>query len=323
MIAYEPFKSALGDRLQSYVQLKRDCGFIYKESSRILHHFDEMILESFPDADTLTREICIRWVDSLSSLALSGQAHCVSVVRMFGKYLNGIGVPAYVIPEYIPGKVPKYEAHIFTDEEIRAFFRAVDRVSYCLWSPTRCYVIPVFFRLLYSCGLRSSEARLLAREDVDLNTGKIIVRESKFRKRRVLFMSPDMLSVSAEYDAIIQRLMPNRKPFFPNRTGNHYGKSRTDDWFHIFWDPLPEAKAVRGNPPRLHDFRHTFAVRRINEWVRENRDIQSLYAYLSEYMGHESYHETDYYISLSEMFYPEMRRRMEETNKAILPEALK
>ena len=64
-------------------------------------------------------------------------------------------------------------------------------------------------------------------------------------------------------------------------------------------------------------------MRRINEWVRENRDIQSLYAYLSEYMGHESYRETDYYISLSETFYPEMHRRMRETNTAILPEALK
>lgn len=323
MIAYEPFKSSLGSKLQSFVQIKRDCGFVYEEAARILHHFDEMVLECFPNADTLTKEMCMKWVDSLSRLTLPAQSRSIAPIRTFGKFLNGIGVTAYVIPGYIPGKIPKYEAHIFTDEELRAFFHAVDGISYCPWSPTKCYVVPVFFRLLYSCGLRSSEARLLARKDVDFNSGKIIIRESKFRKRRIVFMSSDMLAVSQEYDAIIQKILPEREPFLPNRNGQYYGKSRTDDWFHMFWDNLPEAKTVRGNSPRIHDLRHTFAVRRINEWVKNNRNIQTLYSYLSEYMGHETYRETDYYISLSESFYPEMHRLMAETNRAVLPEVIK
>ena len=73
-------------------------------------------------------------------------------------------------------------------------------------------------------------------------------------------MSNDMLILCREYDAIIERILPGREAFLPNRNGTHYGKSRTNDWFHKFWDSLPEAKAVKGNPARLHDLRHTFAT---------------------------------------------------------------
>lgn len=319
----KPFLSSIGNYIQSFINVKRAVGFPYKEAERCLHHFDHMVAEKFPDAETVTREICDEWIGLNPRQPVSGLARRITPVRQLSKFMNGMGISAYVIPGNIPGKEAKYEAHIYSAVELQAFFRAVDRCEYCPWSPTKCYIVPVFFRLLYCCGLRSSEARRLLREDVDLDTGKIMIRESKGRRKRIVFMSNDMLVLCGEYDAIIERILPAREAFLPNRYGTYYGKSRTNDWFHKFWDSLPEAKSIKGNSARIHDLRHTYAVNRLNAWIKEGKNVKSYYPYLSEYMGHASYRETDYYLSLVDAFYPEMEQRLSKTNKAILPKVIK
>jgi integrase len=181
-------------------------------------------------------------------------------------------------------------------------------------------MIPVIFRLLFCCGLRSSEARLLMKEDVDLVTGKVIIRESKGWRARIIYMSHDLREACDEYDQRIEAIQPGRKAFFPNKDGNCFNIGMIDCWFHEFWDNLPEAKGITGNPARVHDFRHSYAVHRLNRWVRENQDINALYPYLSEYMGHANYADTDYYLSLIEEFYPEMEQRLSSLSEGILPE---
>jgi integrase len=109
--------------------------------------------------------------------------------------MKGLGYDAYVIPCHVLHKQIKYEAHIFTYAELKAFFKAIDHCPPLTLSPTKRYVISVIFRMLYCCGLRSSEARLLSRDDVDLETGKITVRESKGWKARIVYMSGDLQKV--------------------------------------------------------------------------------------------------------------------------------
>lgn len=168
--------------------------------------------------------------------------------------------------------------------------------------------------------MRSSEARLLKLDDIDLNNGKVIIRESKGWRARIIYMSEDLLEVCREYHALMERMMPSRNIFFPNKDGNTFSNTTIDTWFHEFWDHLPEAVAVTGNPARVHDFRHVYAVDRLNGWVRENKNISALFPYLSEYMGHSNFADTDYYLSLVESFYPEMESRLSEINDYILPE---
>lgn len=115
----------------------------------------------------------------------------VTPVRQFAKYLVGTGKSAYIIPSAIPRKQIRYDAHIFTEAELKAFFASIDSCKKSPFSPLRCYIIPVIFRLIYTCGLRASEARLLRTDDIDLSTGKIFIRESKGWKARIVFASDD------------------------------------------------------------------------------------------------------------------------------------
>ena len=313
-------RSKLASGIKSFVEQKRASGYPYNTSFQVLGYLDAMVAEKFPEANTLTKEICTCWVESNSELHQHTLLRRVTPVRQFGKYLVGSGIPAYIIPGGVPSKQIHYEAHIFTENELRAFFQAIDQCPKSPFSPLRCYVIPVVFRLLFTSGVRSSEARLLKVEDVDLNTGKIFIRKTKGWEARIIYICGDLLNLMQRYDAIISKTYPEREAFFPNQEGTYYSKSTIDCWFHEFWDPLPEASNAKGNPPRVHDFRHTFCVYRLNQWVRDRRDLNALYPYLSEYVGHSNFSDTDYYLSLAEPFYPELQKRMSVINSRILPE---
>lgn len=81
-----------------------------------------------------------------------------------------------------------------------------------------------------------------------------------------------------------------------------------------------EATVTKGNKPRVHDFRHSYCVYRLNQWVRDNADLNALYPYLSEFVGHSNFADTDYYLTLAEPFYSEFEARMRIVNTSILPE---
>lgn len=314
------FRSRFRADMEAFIIQKRAVGYPYNTSAKVLGYLDAMISKSFPDSEVLSREICNAWIDECSSLHQNTLLRRVTPVRQFGKYLVGTGRPAYIIPGGIPRKQIHYDAHIFTEAELKAFFSSIDQCRKSPFSPYRCYVIPVIFRLLYTCGLRSSEARLLNVDDVDLDSGKVFIRGSKGWEARIIYVSPDMLDLLCRYDYIIRRHFPVRKVFFPNQKGDYYSKSTLDIWFHEFWDTLPEATVTKGNKPRVHDFRHSYCVYRLNQWVRDNADLNALYPYLSEFVGHSNFADTDYYLTLAEPFYSEFEARMRIVNTSILPE---
>ena len=314
------FKSLLGGHISSFILQKQAVGYPYKSPARILLHFDSMVTEKFPFERNVTKEMCFSWLQLKPDEHPNSLLRRITPIRQFSKYMRGLGHDAYIIPGNIPAKQIKYEAHIYSIAELKSFFNAIDRCPPSPFSPTKRYVIPVIFRLLFCCGLRSSEARLLKTEDIDLATGKVIIRESKGWKARIVYMSEDLREVCLEYDSIICAIHPERQVFFPNKDGGFFNPGMIDYWFHEFWDGLPEATAVTGNPVRVHDLRHSYAVHRLNQWVVDGQDINALYPYLSEYMGHARYAETDYYLSLIEEFYPEMEQRLSSLNDDILPE---
>ncbi|MDY6275679.1 MAG: tyrosine-type recombinase/integrase [Succinivibrionaceae bacterium] len=196
-------RSKLAPSIRAFVEQKMASGYPYKESFRSLSHLDAMVYEKFPESDSLTKEICDCWIELSSRFHQNTLLRRVTPVRQYGKYLVGTGKPAYIIPGGIPNKQIRYDAHIFTERELTAFFRAIDQCPESSFSH-KCYTIPVIFRMLYSTGVRSSEARRLRMEDVDLNTGKIFIRKSKGWEARVIYASSDLLDLMNRYDSIVR-----------------------------------------------------------------------------------------------------------------------
>jgi integrase len=285
-----------------------------------LEAFDRFCLEFFPNETVLSKEIAMHWAEKRPDEHVNGLMRRITPVRQLAKYMNSIGIDAYIIPVGIPGKQIHYVPHIYTDQELRAFFAALDQCEPNPHSPARHLTIPVFFPLLYCCGLRSSEARMLNIEDVDLETGKLTIRNSKGNKDRIVMMSKDVLYLCCKYHSMVSHVFPIRVAFFPNQCGNHYNNKVVDYWFHLFWNKTGITNMTGGNPPRVHDFRHTFAVKRLNLWVQEGKDLNTFLPYLSIYLGHAHLTETDYYLHLIPDFFPLFRAKTLEKCANLIPE---
>ena len=315
------FHCKFADAIHEFIEQKNAIGYPYKHSSIILARFDDMVAKEFPADVTITKAMCDAWIKKYENLHQNTLTRNVTPVRQLAKYMNGIGKAAYVIPSYVGRKQLKYPAHIYTMQEKVAFFHSVDQCkSFVKNSPTKHYVVPVIFRLMYCCGLRESEALNLSVNDVDLQDGKITIRESKGWRARNVFMSDEMLNQCRQYNDAISKISPERTAFFPNKDGKVLSYRTLNKWFHEFWDILPESKKESASNACPHSFRHTFAVDRLNSWVREGKDINAMYMYLSEYMGHLNYRATDYYLHLVSEFYPDLEDMLSNMNKNILPE---
>jgi integrase/recombinase XerD len=314
------FSSNFKLKLEGFIQQKRAVGFPYDTSQNKLEVFDRFCVKYYPREMQLTRKMAMHWAEQRVDEHVNTLIRRITPIRQFAKYLNSIGDEAFVIPSGIPAKGIRYVPHIYTKQELKAFFHAVDLCKYNKNTPARYLVVPVIFRVLYCCGLRSSEVTGLKVKDVNLSIGKLTIRQSKGNKDRTVMLSEDVLILCRIYHEKVSGIFPGRIYFFPNHRGDRYRKDFLGYTFHEFWNKTG-IDYVSGNPPRVHDFRHTFAVNRLNQWVKEKIDLNAYLPYLSMYLGHEHLTETDYYLHLVPEFFPVMTTEAEERFSHLIPEA--
>ena len=150
------------------------------------------------------------------------------------------------VPTAIPRVPDTFVPHIYTDEELRRLLAGVDENQ----ARVRCTIAAPTYRamllLLYGAGLRLAELLALRQEDVDLDHGGILIRESKFYKSRQLPIGPRLTQALAE---VAPPGRPGPTPFFLNQRREPIPHQTV---WHNF-DALRTRVGVQG---RLHDLRH-------------------------------------------------------------------
>ena len=173
-------------------------------------------------------------------------------------------------------------------------------------------VMPVLFRLLYTCGLRVSEALHLKVADVDLDAGVLAIYGAKGDKERLVGISDSMLTYMKSYRS--NPLVANAKSiyFFPAPDGGFYDTSTIYDIFRkcLFDAGIPHRG--RGKGPRLHDLRHSFAVHILNKWSSEGKDIYTCLPILRTALGHDRITTTEKYLRLVPEAYMEVTEPFNE-----------
>ncbi|MDE0629367.1 MAG: tyrosine-type recombinase/integrase [Bryobacterales bacterium] len=211
----------------------------------------------------------------------------------------------------VPAAAPAY---IYTPDDMR---RLLDEIP----SQTKpaCRMASLTFRtlllVLYGTGLRRSEALGLKMRDVDTGNALLTVRNAKFSKTRLVPLGPDLVRVVTDHVGWAGRCAKGNSDdphLFTSRDG---APLRPDTVTHAF-GRLRRAAGVRRNDgayfqPRLHDFRHTFAVRRLTSWYREGADVQRLLPCLSTYLGHSSIAATQVYLTMTPELLEEAAGRFE------------
>lgn len=299
-------KSNFKEDIQNFLNLKHSTGYKYTTSKILIEQFDNFCYSKYQNKNILDEEIGLAWATTRKDESASSLQNRIVVVREFAKYLIGLNKIAFVIPTiYIPKK-NKYKSYIYSCNELKKIFDVIDNRKFKCTYKTSYTVFPVLFRIFYGCGLRISEALNLKVKDVDLQNGIIAVYEAKNNNDRLVPISDNLKNFIVEY---------------ANRM--HKNSSSTDYFFYLKNSKTPiikstlrfsfarimKAACIEKNNhinPRIHDFRHTFAVNCLKKFIKENKDLTAYLPILKTYMGHSKFKSTEYYLKLTNDMFPDI-----------------
>lgn len=309
------FFGAFAAHLYAFIEYKQALGFKYYTVAENLTMFDAFSISAGANGDTLSKEIVEKWIEKDPSEKPQTQSGRITAMRGFGKYLDSIGVPAYILPPGTGARVQRYMPYIFTHSEIQRMFAAADKQRIVPQYPQSHLTAPAIIRLLYGTGIRISEALALQTSDVNFNTGVVKIIDSKFGKDRLIPLSSTLASYLADY---YQKVKPAHI-FLPNNKG---GRLTANGMYAMFRRILWESgisHGGRGSGPRLHDLRHTFSAHSIAQMVKQGVDLYVALPILAAYLGHAKLSTTNQYVRLTVEAFPEIISAVEEKCGFVFP----
>ena len=315
-IYYGPFKS----HIQDFIELKQAIGYKYVSEAGHLKRFDTFTLEKYCNTKSLTKEIVMAWCKKNSYEKQENLCSRASIIRQFSLYLDTIGIVAYVTPKNYFKSGEPYVPYIYTNDELKRFFRETDKCHYSAESPYRHLFMSVIFRMIYTCGLRVSEARLLKVKDVDLTNGILTINHSKKDNSRLVPMADGLTERCRIYSKDAHTDTDPEQYYFkfidkrPITITNMYHNFRRFLW------KAGISHGGRGYGPRIHDFRHSFSVHCLKKWSEQGKDLIVYLPILRVFLGHDTFEETAYYLRLTADVFPEITLKLETIYSDLIPE---
>lgn len=286
--------SALRSALHDYISMRRGLGHKFLQPETRLSGFITFMEKR--GAGIVTRSLALEWAMQPVGRRASWSIRLADV-RGFAQYLCNIDPRNEVPPCGILPWPSRCKPYLYTDKEIRDLLAAALtlRPSKAL----RRWTFHCLLGLLAVTGIRISEALNLRKEDVDLTTGILTIRDTKFGKTRLIPVQRSTRSVLKRYSQRRDNhLHPQTSTFF--FVAERGGQLFLSNVYRVFWRlsrQIGLRSASDRSGPRLHDFRHRFAVQALLNGYREGRRIELLLPILSTYLGHAYVRDTYWYLS--------------------------
>jgi integrase len=292
------FRSKLAADLEEYLEFKVAHGRKSRSQLYLIKKIDKLLASEFPEESILTKDVVLCLSKQRGSEGPKTQAQRIGALRGFAEFLQSKGAEAYIAPRKLSPRYVRPTPHILTDDELTKLFCAIDEA---LWpaNPSLEMILPVMFRLIYTCGLRPSEGRTIKLKDVDVSTGEIMLRKTKGYKERVVVMSEDMRRELGRYIDMRRLWFEDCEWLFPGRDGKHLHIDSLARYFTACWEKAGIAPSVKKpSKVQVYSLRHRFASAAIVRWMDEGKDVNSMLPVLQAYLGHDSLSSTAYYVHI-------------------------
>lgn len=287
---------SLMPQLDRYLSVRRSLGYDLRTSERILRRFTNYA--DTEGAAHIGTALFLRWHATLADANGSTRATRLRVVRLFAQWLSGFD-PAHEVPPQglLPDSSNRPRPHIYTTDEIAEIVAAARELPsvYGL----RGHTCSTLFGLIAVTGLRISEALALDRDDLD--QGVLRVRRGKLGRERLLPLDPGVVAHLDAYLAERDRLIGHAaKPLFVTEKATRLTDCSARYNFAQACQRIGLRSHQRyqrhGRGPRIHDLRHTFAVRTMINWYRTGKDPAREIIRLTTYLGHANPSNTYWYL---------------------------
>lgn len=296
-------KINLRRRVDSYLADRRRLGFKLRKSGLALASFARHI-DQLGHRGTLPLELMTDWAkcDKWHTENPATWARRLKLLRPFIRYYQQFEPLTEVPDTSTLGRVPeRVTPHIYSEQEIVDLLTAARNIG--PGGDLRAATYETLFGLIAAAGLRLAEAINLLNNDVDLKLGMVTIRQTKFAKSRQLPLHASAVEALRRYRRIRDRhvVTTPETPFFVASRGKLLGQflqpRSVDRIFASLRDLLGWTNRGDHHAPRIHDLRHTFAVRRVMLWHEHGTDIDQAMLALSTYMGHAKISNTYWYLT--------------------------
>jgi integrase len=289
----------LRDALPQYVTFRRALGTQLQEPARTLGDFVNFMERE--RAASITTEFALRWATIPQGVQRATWGRRLSMVRKFAAWFSTIDSRTEVPPRrLLAGRQRRKPPHIYSEREIERLMAEAARLPSS--SGLRPITYETLIGLLASTGLRPQEALALNKADVDLETGVLAIRQTKFGKSRFVPFDDSTRRALVRYAKQRDRLDLCRatEAFFMSERGRRLTPSSARKIFATISCAIglrpPAGKNRSGRGPRLQDFRHSFVTRRLINWYRAGLDVERELPKLATYLGHAHAAHTYWYI---------------------------
>ena len=288
----------MSERVEEYLAYRRALGYQLRIEGQMLGSFARFA-DQLGHSGPLTTEVALRWARLPERASQLYQARRLEVVRTLAKYLAPREPATEIPPRRLLGPAhARRTPFIYSQADITALVQTAKALGPADGLRPRTYA--ALIGLLACTGLRISEALTLAHDDANLDVGVLTIRQTKFRKSRLVPLHPSAIGPLRDYASARDRRQGtmHRTTFFVSDSGRPLPYSTVRQTFHqVLRAALPNSASSGRSRPRLHDLRHTFACQRLLESYHDGSNIDRAVDQLSTYLGHAKVTDTYWYLT--------------------------
>jgi integrase/recombinase XerD len=269
----------LNDSVTTYLSVRRALGFRLYSTEKYLRNYTNFA-EKTGDTHVISKT-AVEWAAQAASE--SSRATRMDTLIRFSRFAQAEDGRHEIPPNNVfCGYAARPTPYIFTDEEVKQLILEARRLGPP--STLRPHTYSTLLGLLASTGLRISEALSLRFQD--LTPDGLIIRETKFFKRRLVPLHESVIVALGKYVQRRRKFISSDDHIFISGLGSKLGYYMVAKTFQKIAKAAGIMRKLGGPKPRLHSFRHRFAVKALLKSPDTRDRISQHMLALSTYMGH-------------------------------------
>lgn len=288
---------SLAEPILQFIAFKRMQGYEYKAGADDISRFDTFLTQSGYADRILQVDIQERYAEHIAGLSHSTRAGRLSTLRQFSVYLHALRPESVLLPlRLVPKQPQSIRFYPLSSGHVGELMAATAILKSGKGIQAAC--MRFLIGLLYCTGLRISEALGLNYEDIDTVNSTLFVRRGKFRKERLVALSPSAREAVNQW--LVRRAgYAGNEPCAPLFVTDWHKRLSRDRAGRLFRRLCIHCGMDADPPPRLHDLRHNYACACLERWRQAHENIDALFPVLANAMGHAHFHHTAIYIHIN------------------------